>query len=171
MASWTEQSFKPADLVRALVDGDVDFVIVGGVAVVLQAMPRFTKDLDICYAPDDDNLDRLGDVLLDLGARLRGAPDDVPFIPDGRRLRRTEILTLETAKGDIDLLAHPEGAPDYGRLRENATVMELADRRVSVASVDDLIAMKRAAGRQQDMIDVEALEVARERLSSRDRTR
>jgi hypothetical protein len=166
VASWTERSYKPAELVQALVDGDVEFVIIGGVAVILQAMPRFTKDLDICYSVDAKNLDRLGDVLVALGAKLRGAPDDLPFVPDGRTLRQTQILTLETPKGDIDLLSQPDGAPDYETLRKHALTVELAQREVHVASIDDLIAMKRAAGRPQDMIDIEALEVARERLRS-----
>ncbi len=128
---------------------------------MLQAMPRFTKDLDICHWLDDENLDRLGTVLVGLRARLRGVPGDVPFVPDGRTLRRTEILTLETQKGDIDLLGHRDGAPDFETLRRNATEMHLADREVRVAAIDDLIAMKHAAGRPQDLIDIEALEVAR----------
>ncbi len=166
MANWTARNFHPAELVRALVDGGVEFVVVGGVAVVLHGMPRFTKDLDICYALDADNLDRLGNVLVGLGAKLRDVQDDVPFVPDGKTLRRTEILTLETPKGAIDLLVHPAGAPDYETLRAHATTMELADREVQVVSIEDLIAMKRAAGRPQDLVDVEALEVARERTRS-----
>ena len=82
-------------------------MIVGGVAVILQAMPRFTKDLDICYSTDQDNLDALGRVLVTLGARLRGIPETVPFVPDGRTLRQTQIMCLTTPVGDIDLLVEP----------------------------------------------------------------
>jgi hypothetical protein len=169
VASWTTLNFEPAELVQTLVDGGVEFVIVGGVTVVLHGMPRSTKDLDICYALDAENLDRLGNVLVDLGAKLRGVPDEVPFVPDGKTLKRTDILTLETPKGAIALLVHPDGAPEYETLRKNAMQMELASRDVLVASIDDLLAMKRAAGRPQDLIDVEALEVARERSGSKGR--
>jgi hypothetical protein len=158
----SEPDYRPAALVQALVDGAVDFVIVGGVAVVLQAMPRFTKDLDICYSAAQGNLDALGGVLRGLGARLRGIPDTVPFVPDGRTLRQTQILCLTTPAGDIDLLVEPDGAPDYDTLRERASMMELSGRSVRVASIQDLLAMKRAAGRPQDLADVESLEVARE---------
>jgi hypothetical protein len=154
--------YHPAALVQALVDGGVDFVIVGGVAVVLQAMPRFTKDLDICYSTAQDNLDALGGVLVALTARLRGIPETVPFVPDGDTLRHTQILCLTTPGGDIDLLVDPEGAPGYDRLRERASVMELSGRPVRVASIEDMLAMKRAAGRPQDLADIESLEVARE---------
>ena len=47
-------------LLQRLTEGEVDFVVIGGVAVILQASPRFTKDLDICYASEQENLDRLG---------------------------------------------------------------------------------------------------------------
>ena len=160
MASQPE--YQPAALVRALVDGGVDFVIVGGVAVVLQAMPRFTKDLDICYSTTEDNLDALGGVLVGLAARLRGIADAVPFVPDSRTLRQTQILCLTTPVGDIDLLVDPDGAPGYETLRERASVMELSGRTVRVASIEDMLAMKRAAGRPQDLTDIESLEVARE---------
>lgn len=158
----SQPDYHPAALVQALVDGGVDFVIIGGVAVVLQAMPRFTKDLDICYSTAPDNIDALGTVLVGLTARLRGIPETVLFVPDGRALRQTQILCLTAPAGDIDLLVDPDGAPSYNTLRERASVMELSGRRVRVASIEDMLAMKRAAGRPQDLADIESLEVARE---------
>jgi hypothetical protein len=140
---------------------EVDFVVVGGVAVVFQGYGRATKDLDIAYATSDDNLRRLGEVLLALHARLRGVPEDVPFVPDGRTLARTRLLTLETDDGSLDLLAHPPGAPPYATLRERADRVDLDGLVVAVAALDDLLAMKRAAGRPQDLVDIDALEVAR----------
>ncbi len=162
MASWSE--YQPATLVRALVEGGVDFVVIGGVAVVLQAMPRFTKDLDICYSTAQENLDALGSVLVALKARLRGIPETVPFVPDGRTLRQTQIMCLTTPTGDIDLLVDPDGAPSYNTLRRRADVMDLGGQSVRVASIEDMLAMKRAAGRSQDLIDLESLEAARRRL-------
>lgn len=154
-------SHTPSTLLRALVESDVDFVIVGGMAVILQAMPRFTKDLDICYSPAKENLDALGRVLLAHDARLRGIDEDVPFVPDGRTLRGTQILCLTTSAGDIDLLVEPSGGPSYELLRRRADVMELVGHPVRVASIEDLIAMKRAASRPQDLTDIEALEAAK----------
>jgi hypothetical protein len=156
--------YRPAALVGALVEGGVDFVIVGGVAVILQAMPRFTKDLDICYSTDQDNLDALGSVLVALEARLRGIPEPVPFVPDGRTLRQTQIMCLTTPVGDIDLLVNPDGAPSYSALRRHADVMDLGGQSVRIASIEDMLAMKRAAGRPQDLVDLESLEAARRRL-------
>ncbi len=159
MADWPD--FSPGTLLRDLVDGGVDFVVIGGVAITLQAMPRFTKDLDICYAGAQANLDALGEVLVKLQARLRGVEEKVPFVPDGRTLNHTQILCLTTSMGDIDLLVEPEGAPPYETLRRRADLMELAGQSIRVASINDMLAMKRAAGRPIDLTDIEALETAK----------
>jgi predicted nucleotidyltransferase len=150
--------FSPRSLLRRLTDGNVDFVVVGGVAATVHGSAIFTQDLDISYAPDEENLERLGRALVDVGARLRGVTDDVPFILDGRTLRRTRVLTLETPEGPIDLLAQPDGAPLYAELRSRAERWEIAGVEVLVASLDDLIAMKKAAGRPKDLVALEELE-------------
>lgn len=151
------------ELLQRLTEREVDFVVVGGVAVILQASPRLTKDLDICYAQEQANLDRLGAVLIELGARLRGVDEDLPFVPDGRLLRQTQILTLTTVDGGLDLLVEPDGSPGYPALRRRADQIDVDGIVVRVASVEDLIAMKRAAGRPQDLVDLESLELARRR--------
>jgi hypothetical protein len=155
---------------RALVDAGVDFVVVGGVAVVVQASPRFTNDLDICYSLEPANLDALGKLLVELGATLRGIDANLPFVPDARTLRQTQILCLDTPLGGLDLLVNPGGAPPYDRLRDRADSVEILGVTVRVASIDDLLAMKNAAGRPQDLVDVEALRTAKRRQRRRTRS-
>jgi len=142
---------------------EVDFVIVGGVAVAFQGYGRSTKDLDITYATDAENLRRLGQVLVGAYARLRGITEDVPFVPDERTLARTRTRprTLDTDDGGLDLIADPPGAPSYDTMRSRAERVELDGVIIAVAALDDLLAMKRASGRPQDLVDVDALEVAR----------
>jgi hypothetical protein len=74
---------------------------------------------------------------------------------------RARLLTLDTDDGGLDLLADPPGAPPYATMRSRADRVELDEIVIAVASLDDLLAMKRAAGRPQDLVDVEALEVVR----------
>lgn len=157
VASWPE-TFEPDALVSRLAAGGVDFVVVGGIAVIAQGYVRLTRDLDIVYERRRGNLDRLGEVLVELHARLRGGREDVPFVPDGRALRSTEILTLTTDHGWLDLLAVPAGAPPYADLRAGADMIEIANVTLAVASIGDLLAMKRAANRPRDIADIEALE-------------
>jgi Nucleotidyl transferase AbiEii toxin, Type IV TA system len=159
VAEWPE--FSPTGLLTALTARDVDFVVIGGIAMVLYGSARVTRDLDVAYAPTPANLKALGESLIDLGATLRGVEETLPFAPDDRTLRRTEILCLSTSAGPIDLLLAPPGAPAYATLKKRAERVELVGGTVLVASLDDLEAMKRAADRPQDRIDLEEIEVIR----------
>jgi hypothetical protein len=136
----------------------VDFVVIGGIAVVVHGHIRTTRDLDITYDTGRPNLDALGQALVALDARLRGVTEVVPFAPDGRTLRSAELLTLETTDGSLDLLAAPPGAPRYADLKARAEEVDIEGRIVRIASIEDLVAMKRAAGRPRDLEDIEALE-------------
>jgi hypothetical protein len=140
----------------------VDFVVIGGIAAVLHGSPSTTFDLDVCYATDPGNLAALAEVLNGLGAQLRGIDEEVPFSPDGETLRRVELLTLVTKFGELDLLSNPVGGPGYEVLRRRAERFDLGGFAVLVASIDDLIAMKTAAGRTKDLAAAEELEAIRE---------
>jgi hypothetical protein len=166
-----QPEFDEIALLAALVAGGVDFVVVGGFAGVIHGITRVTQDLDIAYADDQANLDRLSAVLVELEGKLRGVVDDVPFVPDGRALRRLRLATLLTAHGSLDLLAEPAGAPPYPELRARAPSVTLAEGLdVRVASLDDLLAMKYAAGRPKDLMDAAELE-ALKRLAADDAQR
>ena len=164
MADWLE--FSATDLLRLLVRHGVDFVVVGGIAMVIHGSARLTQDLDICFASDAANLSVLGTALSVAQARLRGVDEEVPFVPDARTLAQLSIVTLQTRYGPIDLLRDPSGAPPYDELRRRATRVELDGMAVLVASLDDLADMKRAADRPKDRIDLEEIEVIR-RLHAR----
>ena len=150
--------FRPRALLAHLTLHGVDFVLIGGVAAVMHGSERNTFDLDICPAQDAGNLDALGKALLEIDARLRGIEEDVPFVPDGRTLRGMQILALDTSLGPLDILTRPDGSPPYRSLRGRAARMDFGPAAVLVASIDDLLTMKRAAGRPKDEEDVERLE-------------
>ncbi len=146
-----------SSLLGRLASAGVDFVVIGGVAVIAHGYERNTKDLDICYSSEAANLEALGDVLVELGARLRNIDEDIPFVPDARTLRRTQILTLQTTDGGLDLLVDPDGSPGYETLKARADHIEFDGFQILIASVEDLLSMKRSANRPQDQPDIEAL--------------
>ncbi len=164
MENWPD--FRPTELLKRLAAHGVDFVVVGGIAMISHGSARITQDLDICYATDAVNLEALGAAMVELGGQLRGVEEDVPFVPDARTLRRTAILTLDTRAGPIDLLVRPAGSPDYKTLRARGERLTLDGVAFLVASLQDLEAMKRAAGRPKDKLDLEEIEVIR-RLGGR----
>lgn len=150
--------FRPRGLLEHLTRHGVEFVVVGGIAAVLHGSERNTFDLDVCPSQDPANLDALGNSLIEIDARLRGIEEDVPFVPDGRAFTGIEILTLSTSLGPLDILVRPYGSPPYSALRRRAIQMDIGPAPVLVASIDDLIAMKRESDRPKDRDDIERLE-------------
>jgi hypothetical protein len=140
--------FRPALL--ALTDAGVDFVLIGGLAGQAHGSALLTFDLDVAYERSQANLERLAAALRAIDARLRGAPEDVPFLLDARTLAAGANFTFITTLGSVDILSDPAGAPPYERLRADAMPIEVDGRRVLVASLDHLIAMKLATGRAKD---------------------
>jgi predicted nucleotidyltransferase len=153
------------EMLRRLAVARVDFVVIGGIAMVLHGSARNTRDLDIVFAPRKANLKRLGEALVGLDARLRDVDIPLPFVPDERTLRNVQLLTLDTAQGWLDVHRRVAGVDDYPGLRRRADRMTLDDFSVLVASHDDLIKMKRAAGRDVDRGDLNELAVMKRRAA------
>jgi len=154
-------------LFRVLAEHGVDYLIVGGFAVQAHGFRRGTVDLDIVPRPDLANLSRLGEALASIGARLfrSAAPVNVG---DPHLLRRASLVPLMTDHGRLDILnvASTAGlSADYGALRERALGVELDGVPLAVIGLDDLIRMKRAAGRDQDLEDIRALTALDEELA------
>ena len=162
-------TFDPIGLLRVLVDHDVDFVVVGGVAAAARGSPTSTVDVDVCYRREERNLERLAEALRALRARLRGVDEEVPFILDAKALRAGDHFTLTTDLGDVDLLGTPAGTSGYGEIDAHATAIDLEDGlTVRVASLEDLIRMKKAAGRPKDRVELEILGALREEMKRRE---
>jgi hypothetical protein len=161
---------KPFDPLRALetlTRHGVDFVVIGAYAGRLLGSPTVTRDLDLCYSRERDNLERLAGALTKLHARLRGAPPDLPFKLDARSLRAGDSFTFVTDAGDLDILGTPTGTDGYPDLVRSAQVMDLDGLRIRVVHIDDLIRMKRAAGRPKDLIEAEVLGAVRDEIDRR----
>ena len=154
-------------LLRELLDAQVRFVLIGGLAAQVHGSPSLTGDVDICFALDRDNLRRLAGVLTSLTAIRRGMPTDVSAPLDDRALRAGDVFTLSTRFGDLDLLAHPDPGLDFDTLLGRSILAEILGAPVRVAGLDDLMAMKRAAGRPKDRIELEILGALREEIDRR----
>jgi hypothetical protein len=150
-------------LLAALADHKVDFVVIGGVALVLHGSARTTADLDICYSRHPDNMKRLAEALAKRNPTLRGAPPSLPFRWDARTLASGLNFTLETDLGWIDLLGEVTGIGGYREVAGTAAEMDLYGRRAKVLSLDGLEQAKRAAGRIKDLADLAEIKEIRRR--------
>lgn len=144
-------------LLTALLEEDVDFAIVGGVALVLHGSARITRDLDIAYARDRENLKRLARALKPFEPTLRGAPPHLPFVLDAPTLQSGLNFTLTTTAGDIDLLGEISGLGTFRVVARFATSMEIYGMRMHVLSLAGLERAKRAAGSLKDLVDLEEI--------------
>ena len=144
----------PAALIGTFLRHDVEFVAVGGFAALLHGAERATKDIDLCVAWSNENLERVAKALRELDARLKvGTYIQVPI--DATLLARMEVATWRTASGDVDiLLGIPRAASwelaRYEELRERGATVQIGELALVVATLDDIIRSKEIADRPAD---------------------
>jgi hypothetical protein len=163
-----EPVFDPQAILIELLGHGVEFTVVGGIAVQAHGHMRGTRDLDLIPDPGLLNLSRLSEALAALGARLAHA-DRAIDVGDPHLLRRAPLVTLVTHHGPLDILniETTAGAPrSYEQLRERAVEAQLDGRTVPIVGLDDLIRMKRIAGREVDLSDIGALTRTDEELEA-----
>lgn len=156
--------FDPIRVVETLNRHGVRYVLIGGMAAVALGSPVVTNDLDICYERTAENMERLAAALVELKAKLRGAPDDVLFLLDAKTIAMGDHFTFATEAGPLDCLGTPAGSEGFTALKANAASVDLDTATVLVASIHDLIDMKRAAGRPKDLMMLENLAALRDEL-------
>lgn len=155
---------KIAELLQALADNQVQFVLVGGLAVQLHGFVRATFDVDLVLAMNDENLSRFIDVAKGLGL-APVIPVPIDSLKNAEQidqwLREKGMLAFalrepQTGGCVVDILVRPEIS--FEQLITNAVSGELFGRQIPIAAIDDLLTMKRQANRPKDQLDVMALE-------------
>ena len=150
-------AFDPLRLLKTLDRHGVRFVVIGGIAGRLWGSTTVTNDLGICYGRDRANLQTLAPALRDLKVKLQA-------VADARTLELGDHFTFTTVAGNLDCLGTPKGSAGYESLARTATKMDVGGVTILVAALEDLILMKRAAGRPKDLIEVEILSAVREEI-------
>jgi predicted nucleotidyltransferase len=155
----TEVAFD--QLLRRLAEADVKFVLIGGLAVNAWGVVRGTKDVDIVVAPDIENLKRIATVAAEVDGRVQTGESFLSSQPSiAGQLASGEQVAIDTELGRLDVVQGLDGVPAFEELRARARETEVLGVNVAVCSVEDLKAMKRAAGRTRDLADLEDLDAA-----------
>jgi len=155
---------KIAELLQSLADAQVQYVLVGGLAVQLHGFLRATFDIDLVLAMNDENLVRFINVANDYGLQP-GIPVPIDSLRNADQIdqwhREKGMLAFslrepQTGGSVVDVLVRPDVT--FENLLANAVEGKLFGRRVWIASIEDLLTMKRIANRPKDRLDIEALE-------------
>jgi hypothetical protein len=153
----TDQRALDAERIFAVLDAHkVEYVVIGGIAVQVYGHVRMTNDVDLIPSPTPQNLERLAAALQELEARVLN-PGSEHLTIDAQMLPRATLWQLATRHGGIDVLHDAPGAAPFPELRKRALLITLDDHSIPIAARDDLIKMKRAAGRPVDLADIAAL--------------
>lgn len=138
----------------------VDFVVIGGIAVLAHGNQRATLDLDLVASHTRENLRRLAAALDELNAELAGT--DAHLLPadqtNPEHLANGANWTMHTDAGKVDFLSEVPGGRPYGEIRDRSVEVDGYDPSFRIVGLDDLIRMKREAGRPKDLADIAALE-------------
>jgi len=160
--------FRPRRIIAALAGSGLRFVVIGGVAERLHGSPRGTGDIDICPATEPADLAALAQVLNELDAVFRPAGLEGGFAPpapwDERSFTACTSLALATRYGWLDLCFRPDGTSGYPDFERAAVAMDVDGRRILVASLDDIIRNKEAAGGTKYLSHLPLLRDLRDRL-------
>ena len=155
----TEAAFD--EILRRLVAAGAEFVVIGGLALGAKGVVRATKDIDIVVSRDAKNLKVVAEVAVAAGGHVQrgeallGTPFSI-----AAELANGEQMAIDTELGRLDIVQGLDGVPSFEELRSRASDAEVLGVSVAVCSVEDLRAMKRAAGRGQDLVDLENLDAA-----------
>jgi hypothetical protein len=156
--------FDPIQVLEHLTLHGVRFVVIGSFGGRLWGSNIVADDLDICHAPDRKNYRALAAALREMNARLSGRREEIPFSLDATSFESDDDFTFETNSGIVGCVPMPTGSRGFSDLIRGASEMILDSVRVQVASLEDLIWLKRAAGRPNDLVEVEILAALREEI-------
>jgi predicted nucleotidyltransferase len=152
-------TFDPARIFKTLDRNGVDYLTIGAWAVIAHGYVRATADIDFVARLDKQNMERLAAALSQLNARLRGVDADKLDIDptDPQVLISGASFTMDTDAGPLDFLNDVPGSADYDAMRARARQANAGGVTVWVVGYEDLIRMKEASGREQDLLDIHQL--------------
>lgn len=142
-------------ILEDLNDAGVRYVLIGGIALIRHGVVRATRDIDAVFDPDPHNVDRIRSLVDQWGATR---PDGSP-IPEGG-IAGDRTIHLSTPHGELDLLSEAAAGLAFSDLLTRSEVRRVDGVGAPICSLEDLVAMKRLAGRERDLVDLADLESA-----------
>lgn len=139
------------ELLKKLLESNIDFVIVDGFAGVVHGATQVTQDLDICLLIDEQRINSLRECLKDLSPKHRMLPQKPSFLETPKTASNIKNLYLETDLGVIDIISEVPNIGDFKSINDNSISVQLFGHNCQVISLDDLIEVKKNLGRAKDI--------------------
>ena len=158
----TPPPLRLRELLARLVEADVRFVLIGGLAVNAWGYLRATRDVDVVPDPATPNLVKLDSLLREIGGKVDVGGSLLAPGAISTFLRTGDRTLVATRLGHVDVLQGLPQVPSYAELDAAAAEVNMEGLVVRVCSLEHLLAMKRASDRARDRDDLEALEAAQE---------
>lgn len=155
------------EILPLLIQNDVRFIVIGGIAALAHGAARLTYDIDVVYARDPANLRNIVSALRPHQPYLHGAPPGLPFRWDERTLQAGLNFTLTTSLGNLDILGEVAGGGGYDQLLPFTEEIPAFGVSCRYVTLEKLIQLKRAAGRPKDfeaIAELQALLEEREKM-------
>lgn len=138
---------------------EVRYVLIGGIAMIRHGVVRATRDIDAVFDPAPENISRIQSLASKWDATR---PDGSPIPEDGIAPERS--IHLSTSMGDLDLVSEAVSGFRFEELLARAETRKVDGVEAPICSLADLVAMKRAVGRERDLADLVDLEEAHGKL-------
>ena len=145
------QDFKES--IQSLNDNHVRYLVIGGYAVALHGHPRYTRDIDIWIEMSPQNADNMVRALGQFGFGSLGPHSADLLVPD-------QIIQLGYPPSRIDLITTPPGV-DFAECYATRVQITIDETTVTFIDLENLKKNKLAAGRLQDLADLESLQDTR----------
>ena len=155
------------ELLRTLLENEVDFVLIGGFAAVVHGATLVTQDLDICAAITEEQVNKLRTALKDLHPRHRMNPNAKhSFLEYPKVIQGINNIYLETDLGILDIVSQTEPAGSFDEIKNRSLEVSLYGYKCRVISIEDLIHIKKSMKRPKDLQAVEELQIIQKKLKS-----
>jgi len=146
------------ELLRLLIQNNIDFVIIGGFAGILYGSTVVTRDLDICMVMEPKQLEKVREVLAPYHPVHRRGPAKLSFLEAPQSFEGVQNLYLNTDLGTLDILGEIIEVGNFQQVAANAKHVTLFGLSAKIISAEDLIRSKKAMGRPKDLLVIAELQ-------------
>ena len=159
---------NPNEILKLLLQNEVDFILIGGLAAVTYGVSTVTQDIDVCFSFEPQNIQKLLTALKDIHPRVRaGSGFFLLESYTAERLTQLDNLYMKTDLGALDLIGQVVGLGNYQQLKNSSTAFSLFGFTCQLLEIEALIKSKQIANRPKDQPVILELQAIQEKMKKK----